>query len=144
MDVLYVIGSGSTHGNEELRYSLRSLARYGKGLGRVYIAGVCPEWVNTDVVTHIPCDDPYDKKAKNILHKVLCAIDHSDLPNEFLMSSDDIFHVSQQDLNNYPYYHKNGAIVGSSQCTPGSPIWCVLQSTLRLLKKYNYPLNDYG
>ena len=38
MDVLYIVGTGSKHDNLELRWSLRSLAKFGRGVGRVIVA----------------------------------------------------------------------------------------------------------
>lgn len=145
MDVLYILGKGSKHNNEELRYSLRSLEYYCGGcLGKVYLVGECPDWVNKERVTYIPFADKYDRKCKNIWAKILYAIDHSDLPDEFLISSDDIFHIKQQDLNHYPYYHKNGLYVGVASHLRGTNIWYILEETKQLLRKYNYPLEDYG
>ena len=57
MDILYVIGKGSEWNNNELRFSLRSIAKYGKNIDRVFIVGYKPDFVS-DEVTFIPCDDP--------------------------------------------------------------------------------------
>lgn len=44
MDILYIVGKGrSLCDNKELRYSLRSLAKYGKNIDRIFVAGYCPE-----------------------------------------------------------------------------------------------------
>jgi len=145
MDILYILGSGSKHNNEELRYSLRSLEYCcGGSLGRVYLVGECPDWLNKEQVTYIPFKDRYNRKCKNIWAKILYAIDHSDLPNEFLLSSDDIFHIKEQDLDNYPYYHKNGLYVGVANYLRGTNIWYILEETKALLRRYNYPMEDYG
>jgi hypothetical protein len=144
MDVLYVLGKGSKHKDQELCWSLRSLERYGINVGNVYIVGECPIWVNKKVVTHIPCNDPYNRKCKNIWHKVLYAIDHCEIGNEFLLSADDIFHIKPIDIDNYPYYHKNGKEVGSSESANDTPIAEILNETRSLLQKYKYPLEDYG
>lgn len=144
MDVLYVVGSGSMHNNEELRYSLRSLAKMAKNIGKVYIVGECPSFIDRDKVTHIPCADMYNRKCKNIWKKVLMAIENSDIGNEFLMSSDDIFHIKEQDLDNYPYYWKNGAQVSVPASMRNTSMWAIIQECRKLLTKYNYPLWDYG
>lgn len=144
MDILYVLGSGSKHNNMELKYSLRSLERYCINVGRVYIVGECPRWINKKEVTHIPCNDPYERKCKNIWHKVLYAIDHCDISNEFLLSADDIFHVRPIDLDHYPYYHKNGCDVTVPESLKGSSIGEIIQETRNLLDKYHYPVEDFG
>ena len=38
MDVLYIVGPESGHQNRELRWSLRSLEKFGRNLGRVVVA----------------------------------------------------------------------------------------------------------
>lgn len=106
MDILYVVGKGSIWQNNELRYSLRSIARFGINVGRVFLVGFRPDFVS-DNVTFIPCDDPYDMAHKNILHKVLCAIENSDIEPHFLISSDDHFYIKHTDFDNYPVYYRN-------------------------------------
>lgn len=144
MDILYILGTGSKHNNDELRYSLRSLERYGNGLGRVYLVGECPEWLNTETVTYIPFKDKESSKFKRIWAKIVYAVNHCDISDDFLLSSDDIFHVKPIDLNNYPYYHKNGLYVGVPADKKGTKLWAMLEETKTLLRKYKYPMEDYG
>ena len=106
MDILYVVGNGSQWQDNELRFSLRSIARYGINVGRVYLVGNKPSFVG-DAVTYIPCDDPYDCAHKNILHKVLYAIEHSDISSHFLISSDDHFYIKYTDFDKLPVYFRN-------------------------------------
>ena len=54
MDILYIVKGGATGGtDDELRCSLRSLARYGRGVGRVFVAGGPPAWLS-DAVVRVP------------------------------------------------------------------------------------------
>ena len=106
MDILYVIGKGSEWNNNELRFSLRSIAKYGKNIDSVFIVGYKPDFVS-DEVTFIPCDDPYDCAHKNILHKVLTAIVESDISNHFLISSDDHYYMEPTDFDNLPLYYRS-------------------------------------
>ncbi len=46
-DVL-VLFRHSQHGDEELRYTLRSAERFVEGLGKVWILGDRPEWLTSD------------------------------------------------------------------------------------------------
>jgi hypothetical protein len=55
MDLVYVLGSGSRWGDNELRYSLRSVEKHLKGYNNVYLVGDKPDWVRN--VTHIPKQD---------------------------------------------------------------------------------------
>lgn len=127
MDILYVIGEGSEWSDNELRYSLRSIAKYGKNIGRVYIVGYKPPFVSNEV-TYIPCDDPYDRPHKNILHKVLTVIERSDIGSHFLISSDDHYYVQETDFDNLPVYYKK-------ECIPsvvrGRDLWNQYHKSLR-------------
>ena len=109
MDILYVVGTGSEWDNNELRYSLRSIAKNGKNIGRVFLVGYKPEWVN-DAVIHIPCDDPYGQPHKNILHKVLTAAYHSSIGSHFIISSDDHYYMRPTDFNKLPIYYREKEI----------------------------------
>lgn len=113
MDILYIIGKDcSKCDNFELRISLRSVAKYGKNVGRVYVAGYCPDWLSEDVVK-IPFEQPYPteeitnhKKACNIASTLLYVIDNSDISDEFLVSMDDHIYTRGIDFNAYPMYAK--------------------------------------
>lgn len=109
MDILYVVGTGSVWGNNELRYSLRSIAKNGKGIGRVFLVGHKPDFVSDEVI-FIPCDDPYGQPHKNILHKVLHAVEHSDIGRHFLISSDDHYYTKPTDFDKLPVYFREKAI----------------------------------
>lgn len=141
MNILYVVGNGSEWDNNELRYSLRSLEKYGHNVGRVFIVGSCPEFINKEVVTFIPCSDPYTRPRmphKNILHKVLYAIKHSDIGRHFLISSDDHYYVQQTDFDNLPVYFKKEdipTIIPPGQL--GNPYPKSLKLTRELLRNYN-------
>lgn len=107
MDILYVLGSDSQWNDNEIRFSLRSLAKFGKNIGRVYIVGERPYFINPKTVTHIPgAHDIYPQAHKNILHKVLWAIKHSDISRHFLISSDDHFYIKPVDFARLPVYYR--------------------------------------
>lgn len=119
MDILYIVGKGlSECDNKELRYSLRSIDKYGRGIGRVFVAGYCPEWLS-DKVIKVPFTQPYDMSQKfpdfmerlackhaNIIATVLYVIDNTNIGDEFLVSMDDHFYIRNVDFENYPYYIK--------------------------------------
>ena len=55
IDVLYIVGTGSHWNNYELRYSLRTLEKYGKNIGRVFVSGFNPVFLSNEVIfTSIP------------------------------------------------------------------------------------------
>ncbi|MBR2266613.1 MAG: hypothetical protein IJ882_08170 [Paludibacteraceae bacterium] len=109
MDILYIVGTGSTWDNNELRYSLRSIAKNGRNVDRVFLVGYKPDFVSKEVV-YIPCDDPYPAKHKNILHKTICAVENSDISRHFLVSSDDHFYIKPTDFDALPVYYRNEEI----------------------------------
>ena len=108
MDILYVIGRGSEWNNNELRYSLRSLEKFGRNINRVFISGYCPDFINQKIVTWIPCPDEYEFKHKNILRCIEKAVAESDIADDFLYSSDDHFYVTETDFDAYPIFRKGG------------------------------------
>lgn len=107
MDILYVLGRGSRWDNKELRYSLRSIERFGINVGKVYLVGYNPGFLS-DEVTFIPCEDrfmdKYNGKHKNIIAAIYYAIEHSDISEEFLYSSDDHIYIKETDFDRYPYF----------------------------------------
>lgn len=104
IDVVYVLGKGSQTGDQELRYSLRSLERYCTGYRNVYIIGECPSWIH-DVYHITHPDGPI--KAINILNKIKSACLLPDLSGHFLFINDDHFFNTPIDIPDYPYYYSN-------------------------------------
>lgn len=107
MDVVYSLGWGSKNDNAELRWSLRSLEKYGKNLGRVIVVGNCPEWLSDEVIK-MPRGKFSENGPKhdNILDAILAVIKAGVVSGEFLYSSDDHFLVKTTDLERFPYYYK--------------------------------------
>lgn len=108
MDILYVVGNGSTWANNELRYSLRCIAKNGINVDRIFLVGTIPNFINKEKVICIPENDPTDNKHYNILYKIEQAIEKTDIGKNnngvFLYSSDDHFYIKPTDFNNYPVY----------------------------------------
>lgn len=126
-DILYIVGNGSEWNDNELKFSLRSIAKNGLNVGRVFLVGHKPSFVS-DAVTHIPCGDPYDMKHKNILNKVIYAIDHSDIGSHFLISSDDHYYVQKVDFDKLPVYYRNEDMPDK---VVGRQIWSEYHKSLR-------------
>lgn len=117
MDILYIVGEGlSKCDNQDLKYSLRSIDKYGIGVDKVFVAGHCPEWLSEEVVK-VPFKQPHNMNAEslapmerlackyaNIISTIYHAIDTTDIGDEFLISMDDFFYIRRTDFNNYPYY----------------------------------------
>ena len=91
VDILYVIGNGSANNNVELKYSLRTVSRHCKGVGRVVISGEMPSFVGGRVETVSCTDISVSGKHWNMLHKIAEGIRRGGLVKPFLFSSDDHF-----------------------------------------------------
>lgn len=107
MDIVYIIGTGSKWQNNELRYSLRSIAKFGANLGEVYIVGDdLPHFVNPYSVTFIKaCDITTNKPALNVYYK-LCRLFKLTKVERFLLSSDDHFLHHPVDFDKWPLFYK--------------------------------------
>lgn len=131
MDILYVVGTGSKWNNNELRYSLRSIDRFGRNVGRVYIATEhLPAFVNPEKVVHYPIRDLGKIKHLNIMDKIEGVMQHTDIGDDFLLSSDDHFYIRETDFDDYPLYYK-GEIEGNRDDTE---YWRSLRDTKHLLQ----------
>lgn len=122
MDILYIVGKGrSKCDNYDLRYSLRSIEKFGKNVDRIFVAGYCPEWLSDEIVK-VPYEQPYDnphitEKHLNLLSTVLYVIDNTDINDDFLISMDDHYYIRETDFDNYPYYAK--IVKGDTELKPG-------------------------
>lgn len=105
MDVVYTMGPFSPFNDEELKYSLRSLEKYAKGLENVYVIGHCPEYLS-DKVIKIKVEEVDGNKEYRIGKKILNAIDDGILTEPFLFFNDDFFLTKETDIVNYPNYAK--------------------------------------
>lgn len=111
MDILYFLKKGGSKCEDfELRCSLRSVEKFGKNVGRVFVVGYCPDWLSEEVIK-IPYEvNPDGKKHKNLHLQLLYAIRNSDIGindnGEFLISMDDHFYIKPTDFHNYPFYVK--------------------------------------
>ena len=92
IDAVFVIGTGSIGGNEELRYALRNLAAHCPFVRDVYICGYCPPWVDRTVVKHLNWPDRFTHaKDANIIDKLRHACEQPGIAKRILFCSDDQF-----------------------------------------------------
>ena len=105
MDILYIVGEGSKHDNAELRWSLRSLAKHGRNVARVLVAGCPPAWLSGDVESlTVPDVDLPGKKNRSIVNCVLEAVRSFGLRGDFVFGCDDVFLAETVDFDRYPLY----------------------------------------
>lgn len=115
MDVVIPFRS-SMNKDEELRFTLRSFAKYLIGAGHVYIIGDTPKWNVSSEVTIIPMADRYDArvfKDRNIVNKLLMACADDRVANDgFIAADDDMFLLSPIEARYCPAYHKGSVWMG--------------------------------
>lgn len=98
MDAVYVVKPEDD--NEELRFSLRSLAKNMPYIDRVFIAGYCPSWVtNVEAISLTPLVDKLDNQFQSL--RAACADDR--ISDEFVLMNDDHFAVAE--LEFLPAWH---------------------------------------
>lgn len=144
IDILYIVGRGSQWGNNELRYSLRSIAKYGSGIRNVVVAGYMPKFLNPDNVICVPIEDRTPCKHWNILNAIIEACKRVDLTDDFLYSSDDHFYIKPTDFANYPIYSQG---VLPLKVAAGDENWkyhTTLVNTRKLLTEYGMPHIRYS
>ena len=121
VDIVYVLGKGSVADNYELRLSLRSLCRFGSGIGRVIVAGETPKFLSDEVIA-VPCKDVNPgRKHVNILNAIKTAAEAVKMTRPFLYSSDDHFLSAPVDFRDYPIYcrfkaNKKGYVYNEEEC----------------------------
>lgn len=148
MDILYIIGTGSKWNNNELKYSLRGIAKNGINIDRVFIVGSIPDFVNKETVICIPLEDPTEIKHYNMLYKIDYVISHTDIgknnDGNFLVSSDDHFYIKPTDFNIYPFYWRGAMLPDESKRKPGNKYQDSLISTRKVLESYNLPYYKFN
>ena len=144
VDILYIVGKGcSDWRNNELRYSLRSIAKYGRNIRRVYIAGFIPYWVDQEQVHCIPVKDETSNKHYNILHAVEQAVERGNLSERFLYSSDDHYYTRPVDFDTYPCYWRG---IELPDTLPNKPRWydITMKSTHDVLSAFGLPTHFFA
>lgn len=111
MDAVYILGNGSKVGNEEIRYSVRSLDYHMLDLDRVFIVGANPGLLPGAI--HIPFSEPHEEGWKNTYAKVLAACNDERISETFLLMNDDFFMLESFMGKEYPFYSVKGANGGT-------------------------------
>jgi hypothetical protein len=141
MDIVYILGKGSIWQNNELRYSLRSLEKHVKVFDNVYVIGERPDFLS-DKVIHIPFQDVYQNKARNIMEKVRRAALDDRIGKNFLLLNDDYFFTRDTDIREYPYYYKC-KLEQTVQINAGTQYGKHIQETYKLLKSQEHPTLNF-
>lgn len=104
IDIVYILGTGSTWEDNELRYSLRSVEKYLKNYGNIYIIGNNrPSFL--DNIRYYRVEETSIKPQKNVANCLYVASTLEKLSNNFLFFNDDFFLLKNTDALTYPTYH---------------------------------------
>jgi hypothetical protein len=129
VEIAYVV-KVSEH-NEELRYSLRSLANVPHG--EVTIVGYCPSWVTG--VRHLPVEQDGDKFT-NIARQLDVLGQYG--PDEFALFNDDFFCMSPV-AGMPPVEHRGGLLDLARSANRGGQYGAMLRRTAAVLMAVGYP-----
>jgi FkbM family methyltransferase len=141
IDVVYALGTGSAWQDNELRYSLRSLEKYATDLGRVFIVGHKPDWLQN--VVHIPHDDIHKhNKDANIIDKVRAAI-AAGCSERFIFASDDQCLMSQTRLADLPAYYSNDITAKADNSWGRGSWWARMRATRDYVASKGKPCRNF-
>lgn len=87
MDLVYIVRNGDN--NPDLRYSLRSVAKFVK-CDKVWIVGYKPKWVGN--VEYIKVTQGPDK-WQNSVNNIIAACESDDISDNFVLMNDDFFAI---------------------------------------------------
>lgn len=135
IDVVYILGKGSTWSDNEIRFSLRSVDINLEHRG-IFIIGDRPDFINTRFLTHIPAEDIHTEKLKNALHKLKIACLDSRISDDFVLMNDDFFILKKLPMIRYLY---KCTLKQSLKAHPAKSgyYYDAIKDTLDFLKKHN-------
>lgn len=117
LDLVYIIGPGSSCDDMELRYSIRSMAKHLRGFDRIVLVGHCPTFIKN--VYYIPAADSYPTNpARNIYEKILKACADETVSRHFILVSDDYFLMRDFEASALPYYYCEDLADSINQASP--------------------------
>ena len=144
INLVYLLGRGSKWENNELRYSLRSVERYGKNVGDIIIVGEeLPDWVSKDNerIKLLYSKDPYEKKWDNAWYKINQVCKKYD---RFILMNDDFFLVKEVDFDTLPVYYNGELQSLIDKYTKTSSYVGMLTRTVDVLSKIKPGATQYN
>lgn len=142
VDLVYPLGTGSRWENNELRFSLRSVAKHLTGVRNIYVVGELPGWLQG--VIHVPFyEEPRSNKERNIYEKVkhLCRLEQ--VSDQFLFMNDDHFFLQNFDAPTFPFIHKKDLLVAARTLPENSRYRRSLLRTRRTLSDLGLPTVNF-
>jgi hypothetical protein len=104
VSIVLPLGTGSKSSNLELRYCLRSIEKYAKGVQNIFLIGERPRFLNLEKVLHIPLKD-CARKQLSIKRKIEAALHHPHCTETFAFWNDDFVLLRDTDLAHLPVYY---------------------------------------
>lgn len=141
--IVIPLATGSTASrwgdNTELRYALRGVEKYLRGVGEIFVIGKAPRWLRN--VTVIPATDHERTyyKERNIFNKIMLACQDSRVSEDFLFMNDDHFLLQEFEAGSFPYYY-DGYL--STQAKRSDPYGNTARNTALYLKFECVPFFD--
>lgn len=144
-DIVYVLGNGSKWQNRELWYSLASVAKNLKGVGRVFVVGHNPGFLSNEV-TFVPVREMYDPNlnpAANIISKLQAVCD-AGVSENFLLMNDDFIILSKIEASEVPAVHKGKFSDYTADYFNTGNYRLRMRKTFQILKDRKLPDYNFG
>lgn len=143
IDVVYILGNESKNQDREILYSVRSVVDHLKDTRKLFIVGRLPEFFNPQEVIHIPYEDIFHNKARNIMAKIHRAASDRRVSNDFILMNDDYFLLQDASALTYPYYYKCTLQESIKINSHNADYLPHLIETEKLLKEHGLPLKNF-
>lgn len=144
-DIVYVLGNGSTWHNREIWFSLASVAKNLKNVGKVFVVGSDPGFLSKEV-TYVHVQEMYDPKlnpAANIISKLL-AVAKRGLADNFLLMNDDFVVLQPTDATQVPVVHKGKFSDYDKKYFSSGNYRLRMRKTFSILKERKLPDYNFG
>lgn len=139
IDILYIKGKESKNYDTEMLCSLRSVQKYATDLGRIFVTGECPQFIDKSKITYTQIPD-IGCPAINHWWKVYNTIKKTNISTNFVLMYDDIFFLKPVKLSRILFYQKG--ILGESK-TGGEAYQKMIEQTKQYLIHKGFTINDH-
>jgi len=104
-DLVYILGTGSKWGNNEIRFSIRSFVKHFNDLRNVVVVGELPNFLRG--VIHIPYPDKKNvNKDCRMMLKILAACKDSRVSENFILCTDDTVLLKDLNFEDFTGWHE--------------------------------------
>ncbi|MFA5815861.1 MAG: hypothetical protein WC865_09615 [Bacteroidales bacterium] len=105
IDIVYVLGTGSSWSDNEIRFSLRSVFKNLTNIGQIFIVGERPDGLKGFLHIDHPDEFPSTNADGNIIRKVLQACKDPRVSEKFLIINDDHIIMKPMRAEKIPPFH---------------------------------------